>query len=243
MLNIILSWIKENYEKVILGALSVLLIIVSLRLFFGGNTDKQIEDFKNEVRPVKTAKVDLEPIYDKNLEVSLIEKPYSYYEPINDRAVFFPIETAKEEEPLPPEMNFECTEIISSGVGFFTAVLKNTETGISHNVRSGDRVGEFSVRNITRDGVILVEGQGNSYTLKPPAVVMPLKLTGIMPAGEELEAMLQNTQTNKTYFVKEGGKAGDWEVLSIDENTVIIFRKDAGKYELKIGGQSQRIED
>jgi hypothetical protein len=243
MLNIILSWVKENYEKLILYVVSFLFIIAGSRLFFGGDREKELQSFADKIKPSQKITVELEPpIYEENLGAYLIGKPFSYYKPLYDRAVFFPLETMEEEKPSPPEMNLKCTEILSAGGGIFTATLEDSKTNKIYKVRVRDQVEDFTVVAVSRDGVTL-SGQGKQYTLKPPVVTMPFKLTGIMPVAGGLEVMLQNTLTRQSRIMGKGGTWNNWEILNITENTVIISREDAGKYELKIGGEFKRIED
>ena len=241
MFNNILSWVKGNYEKLILYILLVFLIMVGLRLFIGWDREKELQTFENRIKLSQTSPVKLEPIYEKNLEVYLIEKPFSYYQPLIDRAVFFPVEIKKPSMPSAPEMNLVCTEVVSTAGGL-SATLRNSQTGKIYKVKVEEQIENLTVVAINRDGVVLSR-EGKQYTLKPPEVTIPFKLTGIMPTEMGFEAMLQNTRTNKTYFVKKNDEVENWKVLSISEDVVIIFRPDAGNYELRMGGELRRIND
>lgn len=244
MSNNIFSWCKENYEKVIFGVLAVLLIVIIMLMLSGINKEKELADFKREIQLPKSSPSTKQDttVYDINLESYLNGKPMEYYKPISDRAVFFPVETRK---PVitTPNMNLECTGIISTAGGVFVATLKNSRTGSVYNVKEGDQAENFIVVSITRD-VVILSGEGGQHRLNPPIMQMSFKLTGIMPTETGAkEAMLQNEVTKKTYFLKEGDKVDNWDVLNISENAVIIFRQDVGKYELKIGGESKRIQE
>ena len=239
MVNNIFPWVKGNYEKSILGILLVLLIITSS--YFLGSVDKgkELRDFGEKIKPSQTSTVKMDPIYDKDLGSYLIKKLFSYYQPLIDRAVFFSV-AIKSTGPSIPEMNFECTEVISTEEGIFTATFKNSRTGKIYKAKVGEQVENLKVVSINWDAVIL-SGEDKQYTLNPPAVLMPFKLTGTMEMGSQ--AMLQNDSTKKTYFVKAGDEVERWKVLSISENAVIISRPDSGKYELRIGGELTRIKD
>lgn len=241
MFNNILSWVKENYEKSILYILLVFLTIIGLRLFFGGDKEKELQTFEHRIKPTRTSSAKLEPIHEKNLEAYLIGNPFSYYEPISDRAVFFPVEIKKPGMPSAPKMNLVCAEVISTAEDL-SATLRNSQTGKIYKVKVGEEIENLTVVTIDRDGVVLSK-EGKQYTLKPPEVTMSFKLTGIMPTEIGFEAMLQDTSTNKTYFVKKNDEVENWKVLSISQDIVIIFRSDAGKYELKMGGGLRRIKD
>ena len=242
MLNNIFPWVKRNYEKLILGILLVLLIMTGLRLFLGGAMKKELEAFKKEIALPPTPPVKMPSVYGENLESYLVERPLSYYQPISDRAIFFPV-PEKPVGPSQPEMNLECTGVSSTEEeGVFIATLRNYQTGKIYKARVGEQVEDLTVVSINRDVVVLSK-EDKQYRLKPPTVPMSFKLTGIMPTETGSEAMLQNANTKKTYFVKKGDKVEDWEVLSISQDTVIISRPDAGKYELKSGGEFQRIQE
>ncbi len=244
MLNDILSWCKENYEKVILGVLAIFLLIVIILMFSGINKQKELANFKIEIQPPQSSSNAVQDtLPDINLDSYISGKPMEYYKQISDRAVFFPIET-KKPVVTTPDMNLECLGITSTAGGMLVATLKNSKTNTTYNVRAGEQVENFMVVSVSREVIVLSGSDGNMYSLSPPAITMPFKLTGIMPTDTgSREAMLQNEITRKTYFLKEGDKVENWDVLNISENAVIISKSDAGKYELKIGGESQRIQE
>jgi len=241
MINKILSWSKENYEKLILGVLSILLILTLVSFLTAGDKQKELEDFKKMIQPPASSPVTIEPIQIKNAGSYIKATPKSYYQPISERAVFFPAES-KKPVVTTPNMNLECRGISMSG-NVLVAILKNSITNAIYNVQEGEQLENFIVISITRD-VVILSGEGRQYRLPAPPVVMPFKLTGIMPTETGAkEAMLQNEVTRRTSFVKEGDKVENWDVLNISENAVIISKLDAGKYELKIGGESKRIQE
>jgi type II secretory pathway component PulC len=244
MVNKVLSWSKENYEKLILGLTSILLIMAILSFLMSGNKRKGLEDFGKTIQPPLTPPLTRESTIDiENAESYIKENPMSYYQPISDRAVFFPAEVKKPDVVTAPQMSLGCTGIISTAEGVLVATLKNSRTGNIYNVKEGEQAENFIVVSITRD-VVVLSGEGGQHRLKPPVVQMSFKLTGIMPTETGAkEAMLQNEVTKKTYFLKKGDKMENWDVLNISENAVIIFRQDAGKYELKIGGEFQRVQE
>ncbi|MDD5454782.1 MAG: hypothetical protein PHW62_04720 [Candidatus Ratteibacteria bacterium] len=240
MVNNILLWCKENCEKLIFGVLAILLVITIVGLLLGKDVKKELENFTQEMQPPKKPVVQpIDSIYTINLDPYLKEKPIEYYQPIADRNVFFPYE--KKTITVIPDMNLECTGVISNPDGTFSAVLRNTMTNITYNVMEGQQIEKFLVVSISRD-VVVLSGEGRTYRLNPPPVMMPFKLTGIMPTDTGLEAMLYNETAKKTYFLKVGDKVEDWDVLNISENAVIISKSGFGKYELKSGGESNRIQ-
>lgn len=240
MANNILSWIKGNYEKVILGFLILLLIIMSLRLFIGEDFEKELADFKKGIQP-PARPIELPPVYNLSLENYLVERTLSQYQPLTERDMFFPVEIKKPTGPSIPDMNLECIGVVSEG-GIFLATFKDSQTGKIYKAKEGARIENWTVIAIDRNMVIL-SGNDKQYRLKPPPIIMPFKLTGIMPVESYFEAMLQNTQTGQSRILAEGAEWNEWKVLSIDANKVIIFRPDSGKYELKRGAEPQRIEE
>jgi len=240
MFNNLLLWCRENYEKVILGVLVILLIVTGVVVLSGVNKEKELKSFKVEiqppVRPIQYNSIDV-----PDLDAYIKEKSKIYYQPIEDRDVFSPED--KKSVVTAPDMNLECIGITSTSTGDLIAALRNKRTNTTYNVKAGEQVESFIVISVSRD-VVVISGEGGQYRLKPPTITMPFKLTGILPTETgEKEAMLQNEITRKPYFVKIGDKVENWEVLSISENTVIISKLDAGKYELKTGGESKRIQE
>ena len=163
MITKIVSWIKSNYEKVVFLAFALLLVVVASRLFFGSNKEEELQSFANEIKPPAEKPLKIEPIYNKDLGAYLAGNSFSYYEPIQDRAVFFPPAPKKVVVELPTEMNLKCTRIISAG-GIFTAVLRDEKTGTDYTVKIGSRVEDFMVESINRDGVIL---SGQNKLIQP----------------------------------------------------------------------------
>lgn len=233
MSNNILLWIKGNYEKLILGILVILLIMISLRLFSRVDIEKELQGYEVKIKPPKTPSTQLESIYDdKDLERYLAVKPFEQYQSLADRAMFFPVETKSPSIPSAPEMNLECTGVISDTNGILTATFKNPQTGKTYKAKETEKIENWTVVSITRD-IVVLSGNDKQYRLNPPTVTMPFKLTGIMPLETGFQAMLQSESTKKTYFVNVGDEAENWKVLSIDEKKVIISKSDAGKYELQ----------
>lgn len=239
MFNSLLLWCKENYEKVILGILVVLLIVTGAIVLSGVNREKELESFKVEVQPpIRPIRYD--PIDIPDLNGYIKEKPKIYYQPIEIRDIFSP---EKKSVVTTPDMNLECIGVTSASTGDLIAALRNRRTNTTYNVKAGEQVENFIVVSVSRE-VVIISSEERQYRLKPPTITMPFKLTGILPtATGEKEAMLQNEITRKSYFVKIGDKIENWEVLSISENTVIISKSDAGKYELRTGGESKRIQE
>ncbi len=241
--NNILLWSKENYEKLILGVFVIFLILTGIRMFSGVNKKEELKDFEREIQPPKTSGIQSgEGIYNIDLDAYIKGKSMPYYQPISERAVFFPVEVKGPITPIAPRMSLQCIGIVSKADGVLVATLKNSKTGNLYDVKEGEHAENFIVISISRY-VVVLSGEGGQHRLSAPAVQMSFKLTGIMPieSGSK-EAMLRNESTKRTYFVKVGDKIENWEVLSISENTVIIFRSDAGKYELKTGGEFKRIQ-
>ena len=241
MSNKLLVWIKENYEKLVLGLLLVILIITAVRLFSGVDRNKAIEDFKIKIQPTGGTTLNPPPPYEPNFGTYLIKKDFSQYQPLIDKNMFFPTDVKKSGSAT-SQMNLGCTGVVSDAEGILTATFGNSQTGNTYKAKVGDKVENFTVVSITRDVVILSD-EVKQYRLIPSIVTMPFKLTGIMPIETGFQAMLQNDSTKKTYFASAGDEVEGWKILSINENKVIISRSDSGKYELKSGGESQRIKE
>jgi hypothetical protein len=237
----ILPWSKDNYEKLILGVLSVLLIVTLMSFLKAANQEEKLAEFRTVTQPPRISPVTHQPINAENIQSHMETKPKSYYQPISERAVFFP----KEAKPVivAPDMDLECVNVTSAATGAFVATLRNRKTNATYNAQEGEQVENFTVISVSRELVVL-SGEGRQHRLPVPLAVMPFRLTGIMPLNGGFEAMLQSETTKQTHFAEAGKKGIEgWEVLSISENTVIIYKSDVGKYELRIGSEPKRIQE
>ena len=190
--NNILLWSKENYEKLILSVFVIFLILTGIQMFSGVNKEKELEGFEREIQPPKTSGVQSGGgIYNIDLGAYIKGKSMSYYQPISERAVFFPVEVKGPITSIAPRMSLQCVGIVSKTDGVLVATLKNSRTGTLYKVKEGEQAENFIVISITRS-VIILSGEGGQHRLSAPAVQMSFKLTGIMPIEPgSKEAMLQ----------------------------------------------------
>ena len=247
MFNILLLWIKENYEKLILYCLGGLLLITGINLFLGGDRrEEELREFAQRIEFPHPQRLAVVEERERNLENYFIERPFSYYHFIYARNPFFPlrllkVEPEKKEVTIEKEakieMNFECTKIIFSPENILVATLKNIKTGETYEVKKGEEAEGWKVVAIEEDSVTLRSKDGQTTILKPPPVEMNFELVGIMRMGGVANVVLRNVKTDRDHLVTEGKVIDGWKILEIKRNSVIIqyiYKKDGPKHELRM---------